>query len=138
MSPPKVHNIVFDIGNVVVRWDPTLIVQRTLGTIEPAEPLRNAIFGHPLWLRLNRGEVTERDAKQTYADRLGLTPSYSRIPSPHLPIYGLWGSPHRSSFAPSRTSRVFSPVRAAHDAASLPDALPRYLRPPHPARPPRG
>lgn len=72
MSPPKVHNIVFDIGNVVVRWDPTLIVQRTFGTIEPAEPLRDAIFGHPLWLRLNRGELTELEAKRAYADLLGL------------------------------------------------------------------
>ena len=74
MSSPKVHSIVFDIGNVVVRWDPLLIVQRTFGTSEPAEPLRDAIFGHPLWLKLNRGELTEPEAKLAYADLLGLTP----------------------------------------------------------------
>ena len=72
MSPSPIRNIVFDIGNVVVRWDPTLIIERTFEQPDQTERIRDAIFGHPIWFSLNRGEVTEPEAKQAYANALGL------------------------------------------------------------------
>ena len=67
-----IKNVVFDIGNVVVRWDPNLIAERTFGATDTASTQRDAIFGHPLWLSLNRGEVTEEDVKRAFAHELGV------------------------------------------------------------------
>jgi len=65
-----IKNIVFDIGNVVVRWDPNLIAERTFGSADTALAQRDAIFGHPLWLSLNRGELTEEEVKRAFAREL--------------------------------------------------------------------
>jgi len=70
-----IRNIVFDIGNVVVRWDPRLISARTFGEAEATAELVRSIFGDPLWFRLNRGEITEAEAKRAYCDRLGRDPA---------------------------------------------------------------
>jgi putative hydrolase of the HAD superfamily len=66
-----IRNIVFDIGNVVVRWDPQLISARAFGEAEATAKLVRSIFGDPLWYQLMLGEVTEADAKRCYCDRLG-------------------------------------------------------------------
>lgn len=67
-----IKNIVFDIGNVVVRWDPNLIAERTFGSADTASSQRDSIFGHPLWLSLNRGELTEEEVKRAFARELGV------------------------------------------------------------------
>ncbi|MDR3437379.1 HAD family phosphatase [Telmatospirillum sp.] len=69
----SVRNIVFDLGNVVVRWDPALIVARTFGEATATPEFVRSIFAHPLWLELNRGEITEEQAKRAYCSRLGVT-----------------------------------------------------------------
>ena len=71
MEPAVIKNIVFDIGNVVVRWDPLLIAERTFGSGEVAKARCDAIFRHPLWLSLNRGELSEPEAKAAYQSALG-------------------------------------------------------------------
>jgi putative hydrolase of the HAD superfamily len=69
----KIRNVVFDIGNVIVRWDPSLIATRTFGPERATPGLVGAIFGPETWLPLNRGELTGVQAKQAYQDRLGFT-----------------------------------------------------------------
>jgi putative hydrolase of the HAD superfamily len=69
---PMIRNVVFDLGNVVVRWDPVLISVRTFGEEKASPEFIRSIFGHPLWLQLNRGEISERDAGRAYCDLLGL------------------------------------------------------------------
>jgi putative hydrolase of the HAD superfamily len=73
-SRPTIRNIVFDLGNVVVRWDPVLISVRTFGEEKASPEFVRSIFGHPLWLQLNRGEISEADAGQAYCDLLDLDP----------------------------------------------------------------
>lgn len=65
-------NIVFDIGNVLVRWSPANIVEATFGDVDNKHTLTESIFGHPLWTSLNMGEVTEAEAKETYKTLLSL------------------------------------------------------------------
>ena len=65
-----IRNIVFDIGNVVVRWDPALISARTFGEAEATVELTRSIFADPLWYQLMRGEITEVEAKRAYCLRL--------------------------------------------------------------------
>ena len=68
---PVIKNIVFDIGNVVVRWDPALILSRTFGDERANDTLLAAIFKHDLWYSLNRGQISEQDAKIAYSVELG-------------------------------------------------------------------
>jgi putative hydrolase of the HAD superfamily len=75
LSGAAIRNIVFDIGNVIVRWDPGLICAWTFGETAATADLALSIFADPLWYQLNRGEITEGQAKFAYCDRLGRSPS---------------------------------------------------------------
>jgi len=72
---PTIRNIVFDIGNVIVRWDPPLTCARTFGEAEATPDVVRSIFADPLWYQLCRGEITEVEAKRAYGDRLGHDPA---------------------------------------------------------------
>ncbi len=75
LSKSTIRNIVFDIGNVVVRWDPGLICTRTFGEAEASIELTRSIFADPLWLQLARGELTEAQAKHAYCAKLDRDPA---------------------------------------------------------------
>jgi putative hydrolase of the HAD superfamily len=74
-SNSTIRNIVFDIGNVITRWDPALICARTFGEAEANADVVQAIFANPLWHRLNCGELTEAEAKRAYCEGLGHEPA---------------------------------------------------------------
>ena len=65
-----IRNVVFDIGNVLVRWDSLGIVEATFGLKgEEAKARRHALFGETdIWRALNRGEHTEAGAKTAYVE----------------------------------------------------------------------
>ncbi|PNH90659.1 HAD family hydrolase [Vibrio diazotrophicus] len=73
MSSVEVKNVVFDIGNVVVRWSPLEIIRLTFGDNNAVEEKAKSIFQSETWLRLNKGQITENDAKAQYKEALGLT-----------------------------------------------------------------
>ena len=66
-------NIIFDIGNVLVKWSPKDIVRATFGD-DLVDSRVQDIFQHELWYLLNRGEINESQAKQQYQIALGLDP----------------------------------------------------------------
>ena len=65
-----IKNIVFDIGNVLVRWDSLGIVEAAFGlTGDEAKARRHALFGETdIWRALNRGEHSEAGAKVAYVE----------------------------------------------------------------------
>ena len=65
-----IRNVVFDIGNVLVRWDSLGIVEAAFGLSgEEARARRHALFGETdIWRALNRGEYTEAGAKAAYIE----------------------------------------------------------------------
>ena len=71
-----IKNVVFDIGNVFVRWSPPEVIRRCFDlphdSAENRE--RTMLLRSPLWLRLNRGEVTGAEAELAYQAEHGLTP----------------------------------------------------------------
>jgi putative hydrolase of the HAD superfamily len=71
-SRAAIRNVVFDVGNVIVRWDPALISARAFGDAKATPELVRSLFAHPLWLQLNRGEITEDEATRSYCDLLRL------------------------------------------------------------------
>lgn len=69
----KIKNIVFDIGNVLLRWAPQDVV-RTHFPHEPfPQELTTKIFKSPIWFDLNLGKLTEKEAVQIYSQQLALS-----------------------------------------------------------------
>jgi putative hydrolase of the HAD superfamily len=66
-----IKNIVFDVGNVLVRWDPLLITQTAFPHYGDHIALSQAIFKHPTWFELNAGKITQDEAVLLYHQRLG-------------------------------------------------------------------
>ena len=71
MSAVRISNVVFDIGNVIVRWAPLEIIRLTFGNVEQPEKTAKAIFQSDTWMDLNKGAISESDAKARYQQALG-------------------------------------------------------------------
>jgi putative hydrolase of the HAD superfamily len=70
MTAPRA--IVFDLGGVVVDWQP----ERLIGSVAEDEAtrarVRRDIFAHDDWLDLDRGTLAHADAVRRFAQRSGL------------------------------------------------------------------
>ncbi len=67
-------NIVFDLGGVVVRWQPEEILAKTLIDPVTRELIRTQLLEHADWIALDRGTLTEAEAVARTAQRTGLPP----------------------------------------------------------------
>jgi putative hydrolase of the HAD superfamily len=71
-----IRSVIFDVGNVFVRWSPSEVIWRSFD-LEPGseENLRRveAIFHSPVWISLNLGQLTQLEAEAAYQTQLGLT-----------------------------------------------------------------
>ncbi len=65
-----IKNIVFDVGNVLVVWDPASVVAKIFPD-ENTEELTKAIFKSDLWFDLNLGRLTIPEAIKRYERTLG-------------------------------------------------------------------
>ena len=69
-----VRNVVFDVGNVIVPWDPHGIVKAAVGDERMGEAeFVSPLSGNPIWLAVNRGEHSLEEAKHLYMAQDGLT-----------------------------------------------------------------
>ncbi|WP_059017768.1 HAD family hydrolase [Vibrio coralliirubri] len=74
MSSNEIKNVVFDVGNVIVRWAPLEIARLTFGDTEELESRSRSIFQSTIWMDLNKGFLTESEAKLRYQQELDLSP----------------------------------------------------------------
>lgn len=65
-------NIVFDLGGVVFRWQPDVIIESCFDDGDVRGRVRAEIFEHPDWLELDRGTISLEAAIERGADRTGL------------------------------------------------------------------
>ena len=65
-----IKNIVFDIGNVLVRWDPLPAVIHHFPEEKFPEILTTTIFKSKIWYDLNLGKLTEINAIKLYSKEL--------------------------------------------------------------------
>ncbi|MEM9502151.1 MAG: HAD family phosphatase [Pseudomonadota bacterium] len=71
-----IRNIVFDVGNVIVPWDPVGIEQRAFGEERVASNRYTSPFrGNQIWLAINRGEISLDDARARYVANHDFTPN---------------------------------------------------------------
>ncbi|HTD73303.1 MAG TPA: HAD family phosphatase [Steroidobacteraceae bacterium] len=68
-----VRNVIFDLGGVVLDWNPAAIVALFESVPERQAALRHALFGHADWRMFDRGALTESELIQRLQLRLGST-----------------------------------------------------------------
>lgn len=66
-------NIVFDLGRVVVRWEPDAIIAAVFSDPAVRAVVRAEIIDHPDWLALDRGMLSDREAVVRAAARTNLS-----------------------------------------------------------------
>ena len=57
-----IKNIVFDMGNVVIRFDPNLFMEREGVAEEDRELLMREVYCSPEWSMMDRGSLTDEQA----------------------------------------------------------------------------
>ena len=75
---PTLRNVIFDVGNVLVRWSPAEIINLTFANPSQTDVWIHNIFKHETWQSLNLGLMTEAEAQTRYQSLYGLTPSQNR------------------------------------------------------------
>jgi len=65
-------NLVFDLGGVVVRWNPDAIIAGVFSDSGIRARVKADVFSHPDWLELDRGTLEPEDAIASAARRLGV------------------------------------------------------------------
>lgn len=62
----KIKNVVFDVGNVLVRWDPHAVVVAHFPENQDHEGLTQLIFKSSTWFDLNKGLISQTEAIAQY------------------------------------------------------------------------
>ena len=65
-------NLIFDLGGVVVRWDPEAIIAGVFADEPRRAKVREGVFAHPDWVELDRGTLDREDAIRRAAQRTGM------------------------------------------------------------------
>jgi putative hydrolase of the HAD superfamily len=64
-------NVIFDLGGVVLEWNPERVLQRYYADDALRILMRSALFQHPDWLDLDRGTLQEAELVSRVAVRAG-------------------------------------------------------------------
>jgi putative hydrolase of the HAD superfamily len=65
-------NLIFDLGGVVVRWDPDAIIAGVFPDKKVRVKVREDVLAHPDWLELDRGTLALDEAARRAARRTGI------------------------------------------------------------------
>lgn len=76
-----IKNVVFDIGNVLLAWDPQKIVIDFFPDYPDQTTLTKDLFKSETWFDLNKGLITEREAISIYSKQI---PSLEHYPLENL------------------------------------------------------
>ena len=87
-----IRNIIFDMGEVLIRFDPDLWM--TEQSADDRTLLYRAVYGSPDWLALDRGEITEEELISRAEDRVpprlrDEIPRLVRWYDPLIPVEGM-------------------------------------------------
>ncbi|MEJ6474164.1 HAD family phosphatase [Pseudoalteromonas piscicida] len=93
MAICDIKHVIFDIGNVFVRWSPEEIVRLTFGNNCDVERLAKQLFHSDIWFAINRGELTEAETKQAFIQTCQLTTEqadelFFYVKESLIPLYG--------------------------------------------------
>ena len=66
-------NVVFDIGGVVVEWQPARLAAAVFDDVEKQQVATNDVFSHADWVGVDRGDLSYEEAIERTANRTSLT-----------------------------------------------------------------
>lgn len=69
-STSKINNIIFDIGNVLVRWQPFEVIKQVFPKTDPKEFFK---LMYPVWQDLNLGKLSIEEALIIYTGELQIS-----------------------------------------------------------------
>jgi putative hydrolase of the HAD superfamily len=70
-GPQMVKNVIFDLGGVVIEWNPERILAGYYADPQMRAIMKTELFQHPDWLQLDRGTLNEADLLVRLAGRTG-------------------------------------------------------------------
>ena len=73
-----VRNVIFDFGEVLLRWKPQEVIDAFYTDARLREQVREAVFRHPDWLEMDRGTLDEEGAVERFAARMARPPEEMR------------------------------------------------------------
>ena len=73
-----IRNVVFDIGGVLLKWDPPAFIAKVVSDPAQQALVRREIFEHPEWHEFDRGAIDVTRAVETFGQRAGLTQEQMR------------------------------------------------------------
>ena len=76
-----IKNIVFDMGNVVIRFDPDFFMEREGVALEDRPLLMREVYRAPEWAMMDRGSLTDEEAAEIMCARV---PEHLRAVVPRL------------------------------------------------------
>lgn len=62
------HNIIFDIGNVLLRFDPASVLQQVFSVEQQSILTPDIVCGSPHWNKLDEGALTEEEVAEIIAE----------------------------------------------------------------------
>jgi putative hydrolase of the HAD superfamily len=67
------RNVIFDLGGVLLDWNPARIMETFCSDPTRREEIRAALFRHADWPAFNRGALSETQFKESFSARSGLS-----------------------------------------------------------------
>ncbi len=69
-------DLIFDIGNVILDWNINNILEEIKASPEQSKQLAKYIFGHQNWLKLDCGDITEKEFSSKATELSGLNSEF--------------------------------------------------------------
>src|SRR5262245_47176279 len=73
LSPFMIRNVIFDVGGVLLQWDPPAFIARLHPDAETQARIRREMFEHADWHEFDRGGLDVEGAVKTFGPRAGIT-----------------------------------------------------------------
>ncbi len=70
MMATATHNVIFDFGGVLLRWQPQEIIDAFYAEEDLRDSLSRNVFRHPDWIEMDRGSLAESAAAHRFAARM--------------------------------------------------------------------
>ena len=75
MANSAVTNVIFDLGGVLIAWEPDEIIARNFDDLEIQSLVKREVFQHADWLEMDKGTLEEEDAIKRFHARTGISAS---------------------------------------------------------------
>jgi putative hydrolase of the HAD superfamily len=67
-----VRNVIFDLGGVVLEWNPDAILEGHYADPQTRSAIKAALFQHPDWVQMDRGTLSESEVIERLVQRTGI------------------------------------------------------------------